>query len=152
MAEATARAPLRAATLEYAIPITGIKTSTNKIYAGQHWSKRKQLKDSVYSYAVAFCRPVKRIESYPVQISYRFVFRNRPLDTLNTAYMAKMLEDAFRALGILEDDDPAHVASSILEVTVAPRQKGSTVAESPRPQGIEEDDDYVIIKIAPYGR
>lgn len=109
--------------ISYRIPITTLKTSTNKIYAGTHWSKRKTLKDSILDYAAGFCRPVQSVESYPVEIRYRFTFKSRVLDTLNCAYMAKMFEDAFRAIGVIEDDDPKYVARSIIEVVSTPKSK-----------------------------
>ena len=133
--------------ITYRIPITGIKQSTNKIYAGIHWTKRKELKDSILGYAVGFCRPVQKPESYPVQIRYRFFFVSRALDTLNCAYMAKAFEDAFRAIGILEDDDPKHVASSILEVIALPKQKGASKPRNLGTQEIKENEDQVEITI-----
>lgn len=136
--------------IHYRIPLTGVKVSTNKIYAGTHWSKRKSIKDSILGYAVAFCRPVQCIESYPVEISYRFLFGTRPLDTLNTAYMAKMFEDAFRSLGILKDDDPKCVARSILEVVVERAPKGAKSDAASRAKSNAQDKDWLEITIKPY--
>lgn len=95
--------------------------STNQIYAGIHWSRRKKIKDDVISFAAAFCRPVQKVDAYPVEITYRFSFASRPLDTLNCAAMAKMFEDALRALGVLEDDSPKYVTRAIIEVVVLPK-------------------------------
>jgi hypothetical protein len=129
----------------------GLKVSTNKIYAGQHWSKRQSAKDSFASIAAVFCRPVCKIESYPVEIRYRFFFVSKPLDTLNTAYMAKMFEDAFRALGILKEDSPKYVALSVLEVIELGRPKKPQVPLASRAPSNAQDDDYLIIDIYPYG-
>lgn len=134
----------------YRIPLKGIKFSTNKIYAGIHWAQRKSIKDSITGYAGVFCRPIAAIASYPVSIRYQFVFGSQPLDTLNTAAMAKMFEDAFRALGILEDDDPAHVAQSILEVTRINRSKAAKVHGASRAKGHAQDEDYLEITINEY--
>lgn len=123
--------------IAYRIPLRGLKVSTNQIYAGIHWSKRKQIKDGIASVTQGFCRPVRACESYPVAIGYRFIFGSKPLDTLNCAFMAKCIEDAFRAIGILEDDDVAHVASSFIEVVAIRREKGK----------ITEDLDWVEITI-----
>lgn len=133
--------------ISYRIPITGIKASTNKIYAGIHWAKRKELKDSVLSYAVGFCRPVQKAGPYPVEIRYRFVFISRALDTLNCSFVAKMFEDAFRAIGILEDDDPQHVARTILEVVVAPKKKSKKGPHDMGPEKVEKDEDWLEIYI-----
>lgn len=138
--------------LRFKIPLAGYKFSTNKIYAGSHWGKRKSVKDGIASIAAVFCRPVARIESYPVEIRYRFCFVSRPLDTLNTAAMAKMLEDAFRSLGILEDDDPAHVARTVLEVDVFPRKKGSSSNDASSAQGDAPNEDQLEVTIIPYVR
>ena len=138
--------------IKYVIPLLGLKTSTNKIYAGEHWSKRKQLKDGITSVAAVFCRPVREIGSYPVEICYRFCFVSRPLDTLNCAYMAKAFEDALRSLGILEDDDPAHVARTVLEVDVFPRKKGPSSNDASGAQGDAPNEDQLEITIIPYVR
>lgn len=138
--------------IKHTIPLLGLKASTNKIYAGEHWSKRKQLKDGIASVAAVFCRPVRSIESYPVEIRYRFCFVSRPLDTLNCAYMAKAFEDAFRSLGILEDDDPAHVARTVLEVDVFPRKKGSSSDDASSAQGDAPHEDQLEVTIVPYVR
>lgn len=64
--------------------------------------------------------------------------------------MAKMFEDAFRAIGILEDDAPKFVARSILEVIAIPSPKGKKGAA---PQGAQinaEAQDHLEITITPY--
>ncbi len=127
-----------------------LKFSTNKIYAGTHWGKRKSIKDVIARHAEFFCRPAARIVAYPVEIRYRFCFVTRPLDTLNTAAMAKMFEDAFRAIGILEDDDPPHVAASFLEVVVLRKPKGSKAHDSRSASKNESIEDYLTITIVPY--
>lgn len=136
--------------IQYRIPLKGLKVSTNKIYEGIHWTKRRQHKDSVSSYAGAFCRPVQKVESYPVEIRYRFLFRSRALDTLNCAYLAKMFEDAFRALGILEEDSPSFVARSVLESIVVPSRKGKKKGHDRRAKADEEDEDWLEITINSY--
>lgn len=120
--------------IQYKIPITGVKVSTNKIYAGTHWSKRKQIKDNVLDYAAAFCRPLKAVDTYPVEIHYQFLFLSRPLDTLNTAYLAKCFEDSLVSLGVIKDDSPKYVKKTILEVPLPVTKKGqktfgSSIAE-----------------------
>jgi len=124
-----------------------LKVSTNKIYAGLHWGQRKTLKDRLLDTATRVCIPVAVVQSYPVEISYRFVFRSRPLDTLNCAYMAKMLEDALRAIGVIEDDDPKYVTRTILQVDVVPKTKRAKGAATQGTQDHEADEDYVVITI-----
>jgi hypothetical protein len=134
-------------TIHYQIPLQGIKVSTNKIYAGIHWGQRQSIKDSIASVAGYFCRPIQKVGSYPVQIHYKFFFGSKPLDTLNTAFMAKCIEDAFRALGILEEDDVEHVAESILTVVALPREKTPKSSVGARAKGNAQDKDRVEITI-----
>lgn len=133
------------------IPLEGLKISTNKFYAGLHWSKRKEVKDGFLDLAGSFCRGIPKIESYPVEIEYKFFFRSRPLDSLNTSIMAKILEDAFRAIGILEEDDAAHVKRSILEVNILPKKKRKAPEDEQREKINPKDKgDFVEIIIKSY--
>lgn len=124
--------------------------STNKFYAGIHWSKRKAYKDECVDYARLFCRPIQKVDSYPVEIRYQFFFGKQPLDTLNTAIMAKIFEDAFRTLGILEEDDTAHVARTILESAFLPQSNSAEKRPRKRSKKNEKVEDYIIITIQPY--
>ncbi len=134
--------------ITYHIPLTGLKVSTNKIYAGIHWTKRKESADAIHSVATGFCRPVQKVQSYPVEIRYKFVFVTRPLDTLNCAYMAKCIEDAFRAIGILEDDSPSYVARTIIEVHEQSKGKSKKRLKSSSKEDAEKEvEDRVEIII-----
>ena len=131
--------------IHYKVPLRGLKFSSNKSYAGIHWTKRKEIKDSILSVAGWFCKPIPKIQSYPIEIEYRYFFRTRSLDTLNTAMVSKMFEDSFRALGHLQDDSPKFVKRSILEVNeIGPKKdgQGRVVKES---QLDKENEDYVEI-------
>lgn len=134
--------------ITYRVPLLGIKLSTNQSYAGIHWTKRKAIKDSVLSIVFGVCRPVLKVDSYPVDIRYRYVFKTRALDTLNTAIISKMLEDALCSIGVLEDDSPHFVKRSILEVDVLPKEKRSKSSNAQRPQAGSED--FVEITITPH--
>lgn len=74
------------------------KASLNNIYAGEHYSKRKKLKDT---YKVLIRNQTKRIfpKNKFYKVFYEFGFKSKPLDTSNTVYMLKMVED------ILFEDD-----------------------------------------------
>lgn len=95
------------------------KVSTNQIYAGMHWSKRKKLSDLYHQSLIEHRQ--KKVEEYPVEITYIFNFKSKPLDTTNCTFMVKMLEDGLIAHGILKDDTPDHVS-----FTGIYSQKGST--------------------------
>lgn len=89
------------------------KVSTNKVYAGVHWRKRKEWADLYHQEFWPIKGKVK-VEKYPVVITYDFSFKANALDSLNCAMMAKMLEDGMVAVGILKDDCPEYVAKSII--------------------------------------
>lgn len=84
------------------------KVSTNAIYSGMHWSKRKKLAD-LYHWALVQHKN-QAVKEYPVDINYVFTFKGKPLDTTNCTYMAKMLEDGLVKNGVIEDDSPEYVA------------------------------------------
>jgi|TARA_Y100000034_G_C6727335_1_gene322038 hypothetical protein len=86
------------------------KVSTNVIYGGIHWTKRKELADLYHNYLL----PEKgkhKIKEFPVDITYIFRFKGKVLDCSNTTYMAKMLEDALVGIKLLPDDNPDYVSS-----------------------------------------
>jgi hypothetical protein len=122
--------------------------STNKIYAGIHWSQRKKIKDDVIGFAAAFCRPLQQVDTYPIEIKYRFFFVTRPLDTLNCAAIAKMFEDALCALGVIKDDGPKYVTRAIIEVIVLPKlaaQAKKKIGSLGPAHGQESEDQLEII-------
>ena len=86
------------------------KITTNKIYSGIHWTKRKKHKDA-YRNSIFVSQPVK---TFPVDIVYDFYFTKNALDTTNTSYMAKLIEDCLVKKGVLPDDCIKYVSSSKL--------------------------------------
>jgi hypothetical protein len=74
------------------------KHSLNKIYSGVHWTKRKKDKDT---YKIIINSQFKEVLSkeFSYKVSYEFNFKRNALDTSNTVYMLKMIEDI-----IFEDD------------------------------------------------
>lgn len=85
------------------------KVSTNNIYAGSHWTKRKRLAD-LYHESLIEHRKI-RVKEYPVSISYIFTFKSKPLDCDNCGYMGKLLKDGLRKWKVIEDDSPEYVQS-----------------------------------------
>lgn len=88
------------------------KVSTNAIYAGLHWSKRKKLADLYHASLIEYRN--KPINKYPVDVTYIFRFKGRLLDCDNCSYMAKLLKDGLRHWKIIEDDTPEFVQSVTL--------------------------------------
>ena len=66
------------------------KVSLNKWYAGNHWTKRKKLKDD-YFYLVR--SQTKHQQTNPCKVRYDFTFKSRPLDASNCVAMVKLVED-----------------------------------------------------------
>ena len=84
------------------------KISTNKIYAGVHWTGRKHQKD-LYLMATKYdMKKIEKIES-KVDLEFTFYFKSRVLDSSNCSYMGKLLEDCLVAHGVLQDDTIKYV-------------------------------------------
>ncbi len=81
------------------------KISLNKWYSGEHWSKRKKLKDR-YKLLIKsqFKQVLSKDKTYKVY--YTFNFKTRPLDASNCVAMVKLIEDI-----IFEDDNYKIVTS-----------------------------------------
>lgn len=80
----------------------------NSIYAGKHWSKRKEDKEYWHLLVQSEMRRQgiqREFFKNPVQIAFSW---NDGLDCSNHAYMAKMIEDSMIGY-LLEDDNRKHV-------------------------------------------
>ena len=79
------------------------KISTNEIYAGKHWRSRKDMKKF---YLLATYNEIKKLK--PVKnkanLEFIFYFQIRPLDSSNTSYMAKLIEDCLTHYKIIKND------------------------------------------------
>jgi len=88
-----------------------IAASTNKIYAGQHWSFRKSQKDSMLKAMLgARLKPFEHmvaIAYYPVETEKR-----RFKDCSNYSFTGKMIEDSLVKKKILVDDSREYVFSN----------------------------------------
>lgn len=102
------------------------KVSLNAIYAGMHWRRRKELAD-LYHEEVLELKGKLKVEEYPVLITYEWHFVKNALDSLNCAYMSKMIEDGLVKVGVLENDSPKFVRRSMLDTQVSKKYKHDTV-------------------------
>lgn len=80
------------------------KISLNRIYSGVHWNTRREWADDYHEHIWAL-QIKQKITKYPVKIRYIFTFANAPLDTLNCALMAKMIEDGLKREGVIVEDN-----------------------------------------------
>lgn len=99
--------------------------STNAIYAGIHWAKRKKAKDEALA---ATLEAVQRAGVMPARCQVDLVFRPRlgkgvrRRDTSNNSMTAKLIEDALVKAGVLPDDTEEHVRRVINEPPEIDRQ------------------------------
>lgn len=85
-----------------------IKVSTNQIYAGVHWRKRKRMKDN---YLLMYKRQLREIRPFAnkVNLFFHFYFKSKKLDSSNCSYMGKILEDCLVTYKILKNDSDVYV-------------------------------------------
>jgi hypothetical protein len=83
------------------------KVSTNAIYAGIHWRKRKSHKDQMLLACIGM-KQLKPVDK-PVDIRMDFYFKSHALDSSNCSYLAKLLEDCLVKYGVLKDDSRKYV-------------------------------------------
>jgi hypothetical protein len=95
---------------EVSIPIPE-KISTNSIYAGKHWTFRKRYKEQWLWCVRSVKTALQKVETYPVRLTMTFYLSGNVLDSSNTSYMGKMIEDALREIGVIADDTWKHVDS-----------------------------------------
>lgn len=92
--------------------------STNTIYSGMHWSKRKKAKDDACAATLA---AVRAADIQAVQCRVDLVFRPRlgkgvrRRDTSNNSMSAKLIEDSLVKAGVLIDDTEQYVRRVIHE-------------------------------------
>jgi len=90
--------------------ILPLKISTNKIYAGVHWTKREQHKQVYRALFTGEILKAIKPPKTPCHIVFNFFWEKRPLDSTNCSYIAKIIEDCFVQSGILKDDSPKYVS------------------------------------------
>jgi len=69
------------------------------------------------------------MKKYPVMLNFTFYFRGRLLDTSNTSYMAKLIEDSLVKSRILEDDTPKFIHSVTLKSKKTKSKNNGVIVE-----------------------
>lgn len=100
-------------TIKFDLPF---KVSTNEIYSGCHWTKRKQHKDIMLWAFLGVKSQLKPVDK--CTIKFEFYFKSRPLDNTNCSYLAKLMEDCLVHYKILKDDNYKIVE----EITISSRK------------------------------
>ncbi len=94
------------------ILINGLpKISLNKWYAGTHWNERHKMTNTYKLIIRSQCKE-KFNKKNKYSVSYNFGFKKSPLDAMNCAAMAKLIEDV-----IFENDKWDIVRSVTLSST-----------------------------------
>lgn len=91
-----------------------LKISTNEIYGGKHWKKRKD--DAEHFHSLLYEHKDEQIpdSDFPVHLTFVFTFKGRALDWSNCSYMAKMLEDGMIHMGMIPNDSPKYVSGGTI--------------------------------------
>ena len=82
------------------------KISLNEWYSGNHWTKRKAIKDKYIWLIKSQFKPILS-KNYVYHVSYTFYFKSKPLDASNCIAMVKLIED------IIFEDDSYKIIKSI---------------------------------------
>ena len=101
--------------------------SWNVLYAGQHWSKRKAMRDAAHLVVRAALPPDARLFDAPVDVTVTACYPRQPIDADNVS--AKLYLDALKGV-ILRDDNPRWVRSV---TTISKRAKRACVVIQLRP-------------------
>ncbi len=88
------------------------KLSLNRIYAGINWRLRMKEKQAIKVLTFKALGDCKAKFTNPVSIKMSF-YSN--LDVSNHAYLFKMIEDAIKEKGILQDDSYKFVKENIIQ-------------------------------------
>jgi len=91
-----------------------IKVSTNKIYAGKHWTFRKKLKNDYLQWFSIYKNKFPKFD-YKVNLDFKFYFKGRCLDSTNNSYQIKLLEDCMSYYEIIKDDTIKYVGRVSME-------------------------------------
>ena len=102
--------------------------STNSIYAGVHWAKRKKEADRVHGH-VALVASEARIKPFagPVHISMTPSLGKgaRSRDVSNYSYAYKLIEDALVHAGVIAGDEADKVLSMTIHAPTVDREAAS---------------------------
>lgn len=84
------------------------KISLNKVYAGVHWTKRRQWAEDMH-WSVLNSRILPYSGPFPVDCRYHFHLHGKQLDSSNTAFLMKLVEDGLVQAGVIPDDTRQYV-------------------------------------------
>lgn len=102
------------------------KISLNELYSVVHWHIRKEHKDtwSLLTKIAVRKSGIKPVTKLPASVTYQFYIAGRQLDTVNHAYMIKLLEDGMISAGLFKDDSSKYIGDVTIKKAIkSPRNK-----------------------------
>jgi len=90
------------------------KISTNQIYAGTHWRARQKNKENYLWLTMSVMKKIPPIKNR-CDLDFKFYFKKNALDSSNTSYMAKLIEDCLVEHGVLSGDRSKFIRKVSLE-------------------------------------
>lgn len=99
-----------------------IKVSTNEIYSGMNWKKRRIIAEWYHNLTREDCNEIVTIEE-KVDIVMRFYFKTYAFDSSNCSFMAKMIEDSLTKNNALKDDTNKEVWKFTVESVFIPEKE-----------------------------
>ncbi|HNG59623.1 MAG TPA: hypothetical protein PKZ52_07330 [Cellvibrionaceae bacterium] len=109
--------------LKILVPFVG--PSTNSIYAGVHWDKRRNQKEQAMIALSALGRINPVSKPVNIEVTPYLGKGKRGYDVSNYSYTYKLIEDAMVKKGILQDDSPQFVRSVKFNAPVRHSEKHS---------------------------
>lgn len=110
--------------VEVFVPWVG--PSTNKVWAGIHWAKRKKIADEGHF----ACLVVKGLKLPWGKVNLEFIPhipKGRLYDSSNYSVSAKVIEDGLVECGVLKGDSVKHVAGVLLSPPVRGKDRGTLI-------------------------
>jgi len=110
------------AVLVYNIP-KQYKVSTNKIYAWMHWRQRKKIADYYHNISRDDCIELWHID-WKVDLDFKYYWRSRYLDSSNTSFISKTIEDSLVKNKLLTDDSNSYIWKVTYEsILIDPKER-----------------------------
>lgn len=117
--------PINQKTLDQVVDVPWIGPSTNKIWAGVHWRKRKQIAEEAHK---ATYLAVKQQKIKPALCAVVLEFtpnhKGRHYDVSNYSLTCKGIEDGLVQCGVLNGDSKKYVRKIIINTPVTTKLSG----------------------------
>ena len=103
------------------IEIPWIGPTLNKVWAGVHWTSRRNIARQGHEMTCVYAKRIRPFEN-PVHITFQPIVTGKFFDASNYMLTAKIIEDGLVKCGVLEDDGPKFVLSVKLLAPIKGKQ------------------------------